>query len=67
MFDNKTLKAQSAQETLFPGWTVCARLRGPLQNKQITLWGSGASIVDKIHKIFQNGRLGEYSLKQLMS
>ncbi len=35
MFDNKTLKVQSAQETLFPRLKcVCVRTRGALQNGQ---------------------------------
>ncbi len=77
MLDNKTLKAQSALEMLFPCLKcdyvcvcvcVCVCVRTCAErsktDKQITLWASCTSKRSNTHKACKNSRLGEYSLKQ---
>ncbi len=50
MFDNKTLKVQSAQETLFPRLKcLCVRLRGVLQNGQANYTELQARPNDQTH------------------
>ncbi len=63
MFDNKMLKAQSAQETLFPA-EMCVRA-SKQANYTLSL---GAPIVDKIHtKYVKMAGLESIHLKQFMS
>ncbi len=66
MFDNKTLKVQSAREMLFLRLKcvcvcvcvcVCAR-RAPKQTSKVH-----SELRAQTHTICKNGRLGEYSLK----
>ncbi len=76
MFDNKTLKVQSAREMLFlrlkcvcvcvcvfARACVCVCAARSKTDKQSTLWVSGASKRSNTHTICKNRRLGEYSLK----
>ncbi len=45
---------------------MCARLCGALQNKLITLWASGAAIIDKTHtKYVQMAGLDSIQLNSL--
>ncbi len=68
MFDNKTLKVQSAQETLFPRLKcVCVRTCGALQNGQANYTMSfGRVQTIKYTQKCHNDQLREYSLKQFV-
>ncbi len=70
----KRWKYNPHKRCYFPGWNMCVCVCACLSSggarsktdRQITVWASGASKRSNTHKICQNGRLREYSLKHCL-